>query len=175
MSKPTLKQIKQKRDGANGAVLVLPHCVLNSTAYTTLSGRAVKLLFDISMQYNTGNNGALLASWRYMSEKRGWTSADALGKAKAELIEHDLIMQTVQGLRPNKASWYGLTWCALDNIKGLEISVQSWPRGAYAYWKPPAEPIKKRRPPPPESREEYYKNVRLKRNPPLQKNTTPCP
>jgi hypothetical protein len=86
------------------------------------------------MQYNTYNNGALLASWRYMSEKRGWTSADQLAKAKAELIEKLLVVQTVQGLLPNKASWYGLTWLALDNIKGLEITPQNWPRGSYARW-----------------------------------------
>ena len=97
-------------------------------AYISLSSRAVKLLYDVAMQYNTYNNGALLASWRYMNEKRGWTSADQLAKAKAELIEKALIVQTVQGLLPNKASWYGITWLALDNIKGLEISakIASW-------------------------------------------------
>lgn len=135
MAKTSLKEIKQKRDGGGGAVLIVPHCVLNSAAYISLSGRAIKLLYDVAMQYNTYNNGALLASWRYMSEKRGWTSADQLAKAKAELIDKSLIVQTVQGLLPNKASWYGLTWLALDNIKGLEISAQDWPRGSYARWK----------------------------------------
>jgi hypothetical protein len=69
-----------------------------------------------------------------MSEKRGWTSADQLAKAKAELIEKSLVVQTVQGLLPNKASWYGLTWLALDNIKGLDITANNWPRGSYARW-----------------------------------------
>lgn len=139
--------IKQKRDGGGGPVMVVPHCVLNSPAYMTLSGAAVKLLWDIAMQYNTRNNGALLASWRHMSERRGWTSADSLNKAKAELIEHDLVEQTVQGRLPNKASWYGLTWLALDNINGLEISSQSWPRGAYMRWQPKVNPKPKRKPP----------------------------
>jgi len=134
MAKSSLKEIKQKRDGGGGAVLIMPHVVLNSAAYLSLSGRAIKLLYDLSMQYNTYNNGALLASWRYMSEKRGWTSADQLAKAKAELIEKDLVVQTVQGLLPNKASWYGLTWLALDNIKGLEITAKDWTRGSYARW-----------------------------------------
>jgi len=156
MAKPTLKQARQKRDGSNGAVLLMPHVVLNSAAYVTLSGQAIKLLYDVAMQYNTHNNGALLASWRYMSEKRGWTSADALNKAKSELIAHDLLVQTVQGQLPNKASWYGLTWYALDSIKGLEVSAQSWPRGAYAHWKPSAD-------------------MKPKRKPPLRKNTTSCP
>ena len=134
MAKTSLKEIKHKRDGGGGAVLIVPHVVLNSTSYLSLSGRAIKLLYDLTMQYNTYNNGALLASWRYMSEKRGWTSADQLAKAKAELIEKLLVVQTVQGLLPNKASWYGLTWLALDNIKGLEITPNNWPRGAYARW-----------------------------------------
>ncbi|MHB1403566.1 MAG: hypothetical protein ACYCWB_14305 [Thiobacillus sp.] len=96
----------------------------------------MKTLWDIAMQYNMYNNGALVASWRYMSEKRGWTSSDTLSKAKAELLEHHLLEQTVQGWLPTKASWYGVTWLALDNIKGLEIATQSWPRGAYVSWKP---------------------------------------
>lgn len=134
MAKTSLKEIKHKRDGGGGAVLVVPHVVLNSAAYLTLSGRAIKLLNDLAMQYNTYNNGALLSSFRYMKEKRGWTSADQLAKAKAELIDKSLVVQTVQGLLPNKASWYGLTWLALDNIKGLEITVNEWPRGSYARW-----------------------------------------
>ena len=82
-----------------------------------------------------------------MSEERGWTSSDALNKAKAQLLEHDLLEQTVQGRLPNKASWYGLTWLALDNIKGLEIETQSWPRGAYARWIPRGNTKPKRKPP----------------------------
>lgn len=154
--KSNLQTVKEKRDGGGGAVMVIPHCVLNSEAYRTLSGRAAKLLFDIAMQYNKNNNGALLASWRYMSENRGWTSSYALNKAKTEILDHDLIMQTVQGQLPNKASWYGLTWLALDNINGLEISAQAWPRGAYMRWKP--ENVKKG-----------------KRNPPKKKITSSCP
>lgn len=134
MAKTSLKEIKIKRDGGGGAVLIMPHVVLNSTAYLSLSSRAIKLLYDLAMQYNTYNNGSLLASWRFMSEKRGWTSADQLAKAKAELIQKLLVVQTVQGLLPNKASWYGLTWLSLDPIKGLEITANNWPRGSYARW-----------------------------------------
>jgi hypothetical protein len=159
MPKPTRKQIKQKRDGGDGPILVLPHIVLNSEAYKTLSGNAVKLLCDIAMQYNTWNNGSFLASFRYMSEKRGWTSADALAKAKKELIERELIVQTVQGQRPNKASWYGCGWLALDDLKGLEIIAKNWPRGAYARWKQPPKIIK-RKPPAKETREAHYAKLR---------------
>lgn len=160
MKKLTLNEIKRKRDGAGSALLVIPHVVLKSPAYITLSSSAKELLIDIAMQYNTHNNGALLASWRYMSEKRGWTSSAKLNKAKKELIEHDLLVETVQGKRPNKASWYGLTWHALDDINGLEISTQAWPRGAYAHWKPLGIKLSKRTPPPPETREHHYQRLR---------------
>ena len=126
----------KKRDDPNGAVIVLPHYLLNSDAYKTLSGNAVRLLIDIAMQYNTRNNGSLLASIRFMREKRGWKSSSALKKALNELIEHELICKTVQGRLPNKASWFALCWATLDDIKGLDISVQSFPRGGYAHWKP---------------------------------------
>ena len=146
MAKTSLKEIKHKRDGGGGAVLIVPHVVLNSLAYLTLSGRAIKLLYDIAMQYNTYNNGALLASWRFMSEKRGWTSSDSLAKAKMELLERELIVQTVQGQLPNKASWYGITWLALDKIQGLEISAAHWPRGIYARWQPTISKPKRKAP-----------------------------
>ncbi|MVF24959.1 hypothetical protein EVC37_25700 [Methylocaldum sp. BRCS4] len=138
--------IRAKRDDPNGPVLVIPHCVLNSPAYLTLSGNAVRLLYDLAMQFNGRNNGMLLASFKYLSEKRGWTSADQLNKSKKELLAHMLICQTVQGQRPNKASWYGITWQALDDIDGLEIPAQAWPRGAYRHWTPPDQ-IPKRHPP----------------------------
>lgn len=139
MRKPSLSAAKSKRDGGSGAVLLIPHCVLDSAAYMDLSGRAIKLLLDLAHQYNLKNNGALLASFNYMSTKRGWTSADQLTKAKRELVDHDLIAETVKGHRPNKASWFALTWLALDSIAGLEISTQAFPRGAYRHWAPPQQ------------------------------------
>ena len=128
------------RDDPKGPVIVIPHYVLNSAAYKTISGNAIRLLFDVGMQFNgKDNNGALLASWRYMSERRGWTSASSLRNALNELEERQLIIRTVQGHRPNKASWFAVGWTALGNIKGLEINTQDFPRGAYAHWTPSAQ------------------------------------
>lgn len=136
------------RDDPKGAVIVIPHYVLNSNAYKTLSGNAVRLLFDIGMQYNgNDNNGALLASWRFMSENRGWTSASSLKNALNELEERLLIIRTVQGHRPNKASWFAVGWAALGSNKKLEIKVQNFPRGKYAHWIPtPTSKISRKMP-----------------------------
>jgi hypothetical protein len=64
--------------------------------------------------------------------KRGWKSADMLDKAKRELLEGGFIFQTVQGHRPNKASWYALTWQTLDRLPGYDPgAVETFERGAY--------------------------------------------
>ncbi len=53
-------------------------------------------------------------------------------KAKRELIEVELIVETRKGARPNKASLYAVTFYALDDCGGkLEMSPRSFPRGAY--------------------------------------------
>lgn len=137
MKKPSLSAAKAKRDGGGGAVMVLPHCVLDSPAYISLAGSSVRLLLDVAMQYNTQNNGQLLASFRYMSEKRGWTSPDTLARSIQELLDKGLLCKTVQGRLPNRASWYAITWAALDQIKGLEITASGFPRGQYRHWLPP--------------------------------------
>lgn len=139
-----------KRDDPKGPVMVIPHYVLNSDAYKTLSGNAIRLLYDIAMQYNgRDNNGSLLGSYRFMSEKRGWTSAGSLREAMKMLEERNLIVKTVQGRLPNKASWFAVGWAALSNLSRLDITTQSFPRGEYARWKPTSESKLRRKMPPP--------------------------
>ena len=142
------KLYSASRDDPNGAVVVIPHYVLNSPAYKTLSGNGVRLLFDIAMQYNgPPNNGSLLCSWRFMSKIRGWTSAGSLKNARDELLERKLIFMTVQGHRPNKASWFAICWNTLQVTKGIEVKVQDFPRGAYAHWIPtPGAMIRRKMP-----------------------------
>jgi hypothetical protein len=50
----------------SGSFLAIPHAVLESDAYRTLSAHAVKLLFDLAAQYRGKNNGDLSATWRIM-------------------------------------------------------------------------------------------------------------
>jgi hypothetical protein len=89
------------------------------------------LLIDLFAQYRGDNNGDLSACWKFM-QPRGWRSEATLSKAKRQLIDLGLIVETRKGARPNKASLYAVTWCALDHCGGkLDISLQSFPRGAY--------------------------------------------
>jgi len=122
------RDAKHKRDP--GAFLAIPMSVLHSEAYKGLSAHSVRLLWDIACQYRGDNNGQLYAAWTLMRE-RGWRSEDTLAKAKRELLEHGFLYETRKGHRPNKASWYALTWWATDDIIGMDVSPQSVPRGEY--------------------------------------------
>jgi hypothetical protein len=107
-----------------------------------LSAYAKSLLIDIARQFMGSNNGALLCSRREMA-KYGWKSMDTLTKAKQELLEAQLLFQTVQGQRPNKASWYAVTWQALDKLDGLDAgSALLFRRGAYKTTLAPAKPTR---------------------------------
>lgn len=116
----------------SGQFVAMPCVVLDSAAYLNLSHPAKALLMEIARQCNFDNNGRLLASRAYLS-KRGWKSADTITRALRELIEAKLIHQTVQGHRPNKASWYAVTWRTLDRLPGYDAGAAAcFERGAYA-------------------------------------------
>ena len=117
------------RDG--GSFIALPWSVLDCPAYARLSMHARALLLEVARQYVRDNNGRLLLSRAYM-ETRGWKSADMLTKAKRELLGGGFIHQTVQGHRPNKASWYAVTWYPLDRHSGYDVgAMETFERSAY--------------------------------------------
>lgn len=128
MSKKT-SYSKKSRDP--GGFVAIPWAVLDSPAYLGLTPYAKTLLLDIARQYSGSNNGALRCGRAYM-QPRGWTSMDMLTKAKRELLDAGLIFETVKGARPNKASWYAMTWQSLDKLDGLDAgAAAAFERGAY--------------------------------------------
>lgn len=114
----------------SGGFAAIPHVVLDSPAYARLGHPAKTLLIDIARQYIANNNGQLLTSLRYLKE-RGWKSSDTINNAKRELIDCGFIYETVKGHRPNKASWFAITWYDLDAntkydvgaIKGFKVGL----------------------------------------------------
>ncbi len=115
----------------SGPFVALPWSVLDSPAYIGLSHPAKALLMEMARQYVRDNNGRLLASRVYLAN-RGWKSHDTIARALRELTAAGLIHQTVMGCRPNKASWYALTWRTLDRIPGYDAgAAESFQRGAY--------------------------------------------
>lgn len=95
---------------------MLPNPLLDSSVYVRLSDKAKILLVEVLRQYNGKNNGDMDITLTNM-RKRGWNSNDKLTKAKNELIEAGLLVQTRQGGR-HKCSLYAITWKPIDDCEG---------------------------------------------------------
>jgi hypothetical protein len=114
-----------------GGFVALPWSVLDCPAYARLNHPARSLLWEFARQHVRDNNGRLLASGVYLA-KRGWKSSDVIYRAKQELMDAGFIHETVMGHRPNKASWYAVTWRALDKLPGYDAgAAEMFKRGAY--------------------------------------------
>ena len=119
---------KAKRDA--GAFRQIPCSVLDGRAFIACSPHARMLLFDLFALYSGTNNGDLSVPWSRM-KPRGWRSEATLFKAKKELLELGLIVETRLGARPNKCSLFAITCYALDENDKLEMTNRSYPRGKY--------------------------------------------
>lgn len=118
-------------DRMPGGFSPLPWSVLDSKVFLGLSHPARSLLLEIARQDVRSSNGRLLLSSKHLS-KRGWTSNDTIHRAKAELLNAGLIHETVKGHRPNKASWYAVTWYRLYPHHGFDAgAVEGFKLGAY--------------------------------------------
>ena len=114
-----------------GGFVALPWSVLDCPAYARLNHPARSLLMELARQCGRDNNGRLLASTAHLS-RRGWNSTDVITRAKRELIAAGFIFETVKGHRPNKASWYAVTWRVLDKLPGYDAGAAlCFERGAY--------------------------------------------
>lgn len=122
---------KRKTRGRDGTrFLLLPHVVLDSPAYLALSFSARALLTDISRQYAGDNNGRLLICDKVLMP-RGWKSSTTIHKAKQELLDAGLLQETRKGQKPNKASWFAVTWQTLDWVPEMDLTRAGFNRGAY--------------------------------------------
>ena len=116
-----------------GGFIALPWSVVDSAAYQALGHPAKALLTEIARQFVRDNNGRLLCSMAYLGD-RGWKSNDVITRAKNELLAAGFIYETVKGHRPNKASWYAVTWRALDRRPDYDAgAVEGFVRGAYRF------------------------------------------
>lgn len=114
-----------------GSFLAVPHELLLSNAYKSLSSKAVKCLFDIYVEYKGNNNGDFSCTFKLMKE-RGWKSKSHLDNAKNELLEKGFIVLTRQGGR-NRCNLYAVTWKPINECKGkLDRKENTIPLG---YWK----------------------------------------
>jgi len=127
MSNAQWRKAKGKRD--TGGFVAMTYTVLCSEEFAALSSVAVKLLMDLLAQYRGNNNGDLAMPWSRMV-RRGWKSRDTLTKARKELLARRWIVVTAQG-GLHRPSLYAVTMFALDPCSKIEVSAQSFPRGAW--------------------------------------------
>ncbi|TCJ16092.1 hypothetical protein EZJ19_05735 [Parasulfuritortus cantonensis] len=103
---------------------------MDSVAFTGASHTAKALLLELGRQLNGRNNGHLQLTESWLI-KRGW-SRNTPARARAELIERGLIVQTRQGGRNIGASLYAVTWLSINNYVGLDIGPRNYHPGAWA-------------------------------------------
>lgn len=131
---PKRKGHSTSRD--SGGFIALPWSVMDCPAYARLSHPARGLLLEVARQYHGDDNGRMLLSRAYLAT-RGWKSSDTITNAKRELLAAGFIFETVMGHRPNKASWYAMTWHTLDKIPGYDVGMALlFERGAYLRFAP---------------------------------------
>ena len=124
---------RQTGRSESGSFLAIPHAVLESDAYRTLSTHAIKLLFDLAAQYRGKNNGDLAATWRIM-QPLNWRSRQTLERALRELQEHGLIEKTRQGSL-NKCNLFALSWRPIDACSSkLEVAASHTASGQWKTW-----------------------------------------
>jgi hypothetical protein len=137
---PGRTKVDKGRDA--GLFIALPLSVVDCPGYQLLSHPARSLLIEAARQCCTGGNGHILLSRAYLA-KRGWKSDDVIHRAKRELLEHEFLFEMVKGHRPNKASWYAVTWHRLDpaHIKCFDPGAAvAFSQGAYKRGAPFADP-----------------------------------
>jgi hypothetical protein len=121
---------KKPLEAVEGLYCAVPHAVLDSVAFMGAGHTARSLLFDLFRQHNSRNNGHMQLANPWL-RKRGWTSNDVVHRAKLELIERGLIIQTRQGGLNAGANLYALTWLAITNFVGLDIRSKDFHPGAW--------------------------------------------
>ena len=117
---------KQKSNWGGGGFAALPHRVLASPKFATLSPQATKLLIDLVAQYTGFNNGDLCAAMTVM-RARGWRSDGALQRAKQELLQAGFMMVSRKGGRHRPdllaVTFYNVNDCLDKNgLSKLEIN-----------------------------------------------------
>ena len=125
---------KQKRpvEAISGLYGAIPHAVMDGVAFKGASYPAKALLFELMRQHSGKNNGHLQLSFSWL-QGRGWKSRDVIQRARDEIIERGLLIQTRQGGLNIGASRYAVTWLTISNFVGLEIQGKDYHPGAWGF------------------------------------------
>ncbi len=118
-----------------------PHSVFDSISFAGASDKAKALLLALVRQLNGANNGHLQLTTKWL-KKAGYTCPSNNIKARKELIERGLIVQTKFGGLNMGADLFAVTWLPISNTIDLDITMNGFNQGAYQLCTLP--PTKKR-------------------------------
>ena len=143
---------KKLPESIEGGYSGIPHNVMDSLAFTGATIAAKALLFALIRQHNGKNNGhfQLAPSWL---KRQGFTSSSNY-KARDELIERGLVIQTKWGGLHLGTNLYALTWLPLTNYVGLQIEEGAFRRGDWARCELP--PTSRRPKPKNKNQDDHY-------------------
>lgn len=114
----------------SGGYGAIPWIVMDSMSFKGASDKAKALLFALMRQHSGNNNGHLhlAKKWLY---NQGWTCDENNRKARKELIERGLVIQTKWGGLNMGADLFALTWYDISNYVGLDINAKCYAKGLY--------------------------------------------
>jgi hypothetical protein len=101
----------QRADTRGGKWVGIPHAVIDSVSYRTLSLWARAALIEIVRRFNGYNNSRIVCSQRELAEALSTTNFRKIGAAIAELMEHGLVDVAAEGKwKERQAREYRLTF-----------------------------------------------------------------
>lgn len=146
---------KLRSESISGGYGAIPWTAIDSNSFKGASDKAKALLFAMMRQHSGNNNGRLhlAKKWLY---NQGWTCHENNSKARNELIERGLIVQTKWGGLNMGPDLFALTWYDITNYVGLDITAKGYSKGAYMLCNLAPTP---RRKPPVKSTDEKHKRL----------------
>jgi len=123
-----------KNRRSKGRFVGFPYNVVGSEQFAALRSPEVKLLMDLSLQYNGNNNGMLSPCYSLMS-KRGWATS-SLYRAYAELVHRGFLVVTRQGWKQRgRPTLVAFTWNGIDDPIKIDYDDSIKPSGTpLRYW-----------------------------------------
>ncbi|MBU85403.1 MAG: hypothetical protein CL544_11495 [Alcanivorax sp.] len=138
------QKVKGRRE--SGSFALIPHVVMESEDFRSLSGSALKVLMCLLHQYRGKNNGDLSIPYP-LAKEWGVGSKTTLSKAITELLTADLIVRTREGrfLKPGGCcALYAITWKAIDECDGkLEVAETATPPRKFTLGTTTKNPVQK--------------------------------
>ncbi len=128
----------------SGGYAAIPWTVIDSISFKGASDKAKALLFALMRQHSGNNNGRLQLAKKWLYNQ-GWTCHENNTKARNELIQRGLIVQTKWGGLNMGADLFALTWHDITNYVGLDITAKAYAKGFYTLCN--LAPTPRRKPP----------------------------